>query len=1140
MRFLLGFFLSFLVVPVWAQSEDLFTDATARSKDDNLRASASSVGMRVERSRFASVRTPLLQRAALRLNLFPDLEIEARRAQARVSADGRTTFWIGRMEGEPESEVILVATGEIVSGSVRRANGEFFQIEARGEGVSEIRQVVYEELTAADAIPISVAEDPPLVKEKNQRAAGASPVVDVMVVYTSTARAAVGGQAVMENKIQLAVTQANQSYANSGIALTLRLVHTEEVSYDESAGLNVALSRLQMNGDGYLDQVHAWRDQYGADVVSLWIHGPGAYGGMVGLGYVMTSVSSWFAPWAFNVVEQNFGPGPSYSFAHEVGHNQGATHDRANASGQGAYLYSYGYQQTAGAAMFRTIMAYSCAAVNCPKINYWSNPDVSYAGYPTGVASSQPEAADNRSTLINTAATVAAFRAATSNSAPVAGTLSPLAGSGQSQTFTATYDDADGAGDLETAGLLVNASAVASGGCWVEYVRASNTLRLADDTGTGWAGTVVPGSGTVSNSQCTLSGAGSFAAQSGNTLTATFTLTFAAAFGGAKGTYLAAADAAGASTGWQARGSWTVPVAAPSVVVVPASGSGTQQTFSIQYTDPAGVLNIGALVFVVNSQLSAVSGCLVRYDRPSQTLRLLNDSNTAWVAASTPGVPGTQQNSQCTLNTGSSTASTVGNTLALNLALTFSAGFSGVKSQYLQSMTAAGAYSSWQTVGSWTVPSQGSLGVSPSSGSGPAQTFAVTYSDPAGVANLGSILLNLNAGLVSANACYVRYDRAANQLRLLNDQNTGWVGITAPGTAGAQQNTQCLLNTGSSSVSVSGNLLTLQLAISFTAPYAGAKQIHVNTVSSAGLEGQWQVLGTWTAEAPTGVQPGATLTPDAGIGLRQTFTFSYTDVAGVANIAALMVNFNSVLVSKNACYVRYDRAANQVRLLNDQNSGWVGASAPGAGLSQRNSLCVLDVGASSVGTSGNTLTLNLALTFLPGYAGQRTAYLDVLTASGTYLPWQTLGTWTVTAPSQGLATPATGAGRSETFTLLHTDAGGLSQTGSVMLLINSRLSSAHSCYIRYERAANQLWLLNDQNTGWIAYSAPGSPAVQQNSQCRLDVGASSVSSSGSTLVLNLAIQFDPSFAGTRNLYLGSLAANGSGRPWQSVGVWTVN
>lgn len=1138
MKFL-TIFLSFLMVPAWAQSENLFGDATGLSKETNLRATASTVGMRVERARFVSVRTPLLRNGLLRLNLFAGLEVVAHRTRTTVSADGGTMSWIGQIQGEPESEVILVAAGELVSGSLQRANGEFFQIEARREGISEIRQVVYQELTVADAIPISTAEDPPLRKEENQRAAGASPEIDVMVVYTPAARAAVGSQAVMENKIQLAVTQANQSYLNSGIPLTLRLVHAAEVNYDESAGISLALSRLQMTGDGFLDQVHSWRDQYGADVVSLWIQGPGAGGGTVGLGYIMTSVSSWFAPWAFTVVEQNFALGPSYSFAHEIGHNQGAMHDRANASGQGAYAYAYGYQQTAPAARFRTIMAYACATVNCPKINFWSNPDIQYGGYPTGVASGHADAADNRSTLLNTAATVAAFRPA-ANLAPVAGTLSPQTGSGLSQTFTAAYDDSNGSGDLETVGLLVNTTAIAAGGCWVEYVRASNTLRLADDTGTGWAGGLTPGSGSVSNSQCTLSGAGSFGVQSGNTLAVSFALTFSPAFRGPKGSYLAATDIAGALTGWQERGSWTVPEVPSSVTVVPPSGSGIQQTFSIQSNDPAGVQNIGALVFLVNSSLSAVSGCLVRYDRPSQTLRLMNDTNTAWVGTSTPGVPGTQQNSQCALNTGLSTASTAGTTLSLNLSLTFSAGFSGAKSQYLQLMSAAGVSSTWQTVGNWIVPSQGNLGVSPSSGSGSAQTFAVTYSDPAGVANLGSLLININAGLVSTNACYVRYDRSANQLRLLNDQNTGWAGAVAPGTPGALQNTQCLLNTGSSSILVSGNLLTLQLAISFTAPYAGARNFYANTVSAAGVEGQWQVLGTWTAEPPSGTQPGATLTPATGSGTRQTFTLAYTDAAGVANIAALMVNFNSVRVSANACYIRYDRAANQLRLLNDQNTGWRGASAPGTGPSQRNSQCVLDLAASSVGTSGNTLTLNLALTFLPGYAGVRTAYLDVLTASGTYLPWQTLGTWTVVAPAQSLITPATGAGRVETFSLLYTSSGGSSQTGPVMLLINSQLSSAHSCYIRYEPSANQLWLLNDQNTGWIAYTTPGSPGIQENNQCRLDVGASSVTSSDSTLVLNLAIQFNPSFTGPRNLYLGSLASNGSGRPWQTLGMWTVN
>jgi hypothetical protein len=69
----------------------------------------------------------------------------------------------------------------------------------------------------------------------------------------------------------------------------------------------------------------------------------------------------------------------------------------------------------------------------------------------------------------------------------------------------------------------------------------------------------VPGSGTVSNSQCTIAAAGSSASVSGNTLTLTLSLTFSTPFIGNRIFYLAARDVSQINnTGWQALAAWSV------------------------------------------------------------------------------------------------------------------------------------------------------------------------------------------------------------------------------------------------------------------------------------------------------------------------------------------------------------------------------------------------------------------------------------------------------------------------------------------------------------------------------------------------------------------------------------------------------
>src|SRR5262249_33644958 len=153
-----------------------------------------------------------------------------------------------------------------------------------------------------------------------------------------------GGTDAMQSLVTLAVANANTAYANSQIDAQLRLVYSGEVAFVEApANISGDLGKLATNGDGSLDAVHTLRDQYGADVVSLIGTGYTSGSGACGIGYLMTNVSTTFASSAFTVVDQACAAG-NLSLAHEIGHNEGLHHDPANASGQGAYPYAFGYQ----------------------------------------------------------------------------------------------------------------------------------------------------------------------------------------------------------------------------------------------------------------------------------------------------------------------------------------------------------------------------------------------------------------------------------------------------------------------------------------------------------------------------------------------------------------------------------------------------------------------------------------------------------------------------------------------------------------------------------------------------------------------------------------------------------------------------
>ena len=242
-------------------------------------------------------------------------------------------------------------------------------------------------------------------------------IVDILVVYTAAARAAAGGtDEAIRARIMLGVTETNTAYANSGVVQRLRLVGAELVDYTEGSDIGLDLERVTGVDEGFMDGVHARRDQLGADLVSLIVESDS---GSCGVAWLMQTPSVTFAPQAFSVIAYDC-ISPNYTFGHELGHNMGAAHAPGDPNLQPAYPYAYGYKDPAS--LFRTVMAYNCPISSCPRILYFSNPGVSYGGRATGTF----ERHDNALTLNNTHTVVANFRQ----------TVKPGLGAPQSLTVT--------------------------------------------------------------------------------------------------------------------------------------------------------------------------------------------------------------------------------------------------------------------------------------------------------------------------------------------------------------------------------------------------------------------------------------------------------------------------------------------------------------------------------------------------------------------------------------------------------------------------------------------------------------------------------------------------------------------------------
>jgi hypothetical protein len=375
------------------------------------------------RARPIAIDWPLLEAslalgARLPLNLFDDAAPVALLDRLEAGYNGGF-IWQGHLEGVPMSHVLLVANQGVLIGKVAWP-GAVYTLRYVGQGLHELAQVEQTALPAEGA-PVAVELPAVALAPAGPEGADDGAIIDLLVAYTADARAAAGGTTAMENEIKLEVAESNLAYANSQVTQRFHLVYAGEVVYTETGDASTDLSRLRAQGDGYMDEVHTWRNTYHADTVSLTTQTGGC-----GLGYMQTTISLSFESWAFNVGNRSCFTG-NMTLPHEQGHNMGIQHDWYMSSSQSPFPYAHGYAYPPG--QWRTVMAYNdlCAALStsCTRLPYFSNPNVLYNGVPMGVASGGPTncvagstspnpttcAADARLTLNNSGPTVAQFRA---------------------------------------------------------------------------------------------------------------------------------------------------------------------------------------------------------------------------------------------------------------------------------------------------------------------------------------------------------------------------------------------------------------------------------------------------------------------------------------------------------------------------------------------------------------------------------------------------------------------------------------------------------------------------------------------------------------------------------------------------------
>ncbi|MEO0557418.1 MAG: zinc-dependent metalloprotease family protein, partial [Bacteroidota bacterium] len=389
--------------------------ALAPQQSHYLRALESELGIEAVDLVTADVRQ-LDAKATLELAL-PGVTVTLEAISATPRATGHLS-WAGRAEtGSGISAwAVLVErdgqiTGEIHTGGyvypVRPLTGGLHAVARKSMAEYQTHPDGYDAFVEANEERITLERE----AEAHAHAHGAhtprsgarrvTATVDVLVPYTTNVTAAIADPVALAQSF---VDYSNLTYDNSGLPdLELRLVAAYETPFASSGDLEDDLTNIRGTADGISDEVHVWRDAYGADLVAL-IAATNTFG-LCGIAYVNSSSTS-----AFSANSASCG---AATFTHEVGHNFGSGHDPTT-GGVIAYSYGQGYINDVG--KWGTVMGYNnaCTGSLCEIIPYLSNPDVDYDDTtspeddgPTGNATT----ADNARVHEERATALAAFRA---------------------------------------------------------------------------------------------------------------------------------------------------------------------------------------------------------------------------------------------------------------------------------------------------------------------------------------------------------------------------------------------------------------------------------------------------------------------------------------------------------------------------------------------------------------------------------------------------------------------------------------------------------------------------------------------------------------------------------------------------------
>lgn len=447
---------------------------------------------------------------------------------------------------------------------------------------------------------------------------------------------------------------------------------------------------------------------------------------------------------------------------------------------------------------------------------------------------------------------------AVQNSAPTVGSISPSSGLTQKnvwKTFTCIYSDLDGASDIATCYLAITKLSPVWG-AYIYYSKTTDRFYIKNMKGEQIGGVQRGTPTTIENESVILDCGGTSVTVGGNTITVAWRIQFKPSMMGQNcNLYLQARDKSAVTSGWIDKGDFSVNGAPTTESILPCYGNtpiGVWKTYTCSYSDPNGVADLATCYLLINASTAPTHGAYLYYSKITDKFYMKNNAYEQ-VGGILRGTATTIETEGASLDCSGTTITTVGNRFTITWRILFKPPMAGKQCKlYMQANDKSGSSSGWISKGDYNINAPSSVSISPDSGdalAGVWRTFTCTYSNPNGVSNFATCYLLINKSTSPVWGAYLYYSMPSDKFYIKNNTYTQ-VGIPR-GTATTIESESAILDCAATTVTASGNNLTIAWRIQFKSTMQGEKySLYLQASDKQGSSSGWVDKGDFTVRVP--------------------------------------------------------------------------------------------------------------------------------------------------------------------------------------------------------------------------------------------------------------------------------------------------